>query len=79
MAETDETSKQRFNTPQGPLRRIGCALSMCQTFSQQSDDDGVWGECSRCGKVVGFVSRAKLRDYADAEHARRTASTSLTH
>lgn len=68
MAETD---KQRFNKPQNPLRRIGCALGMCQTFSQQSDLEGVWGECTRCGKVVGFVSRAALRAYADAEYASR--------
>lgn len=57
------------------LRRIVCAFGACQTFSTQSDDSGVWGECHVCGKQVGFVTREELRRYCDqeveAEMARR--------
>jgi hypothetical protein len=37
----------------------------CQTMS---DDSGCWGECVKCGKRFGFVSRADLRACADREY-----------
>jgi hypothetical protein len=61
-------------------RALLCRFSLCQTFSQGSDNTGVWGECAICGKRTGFVSRASLRAYADqevdAEIARRAAAVS---
>lgn len=44
-----------------------CWLSLCQTFRTNSDETGCWGECQLCGKRVGFVDRATLRAYCDAE------------
>lgn len=33
----------------------------------------LWGECPRCGKRAGVVSREALRRYADAQAAMREA------
>jgi hypothetical protein len=55
------------------LRKPLCWLGLCQTFRTESDDTGAWGECSLCGKRVGFVSRADLRAFADAEYEREMA------
>ena len=49
------------------LRKLLCWFSLCQTFRTESDNTGVWGECTICGKRVGFVDRATLRAFADAE------------
>jgi hypothetical protein len=46
-----------------------CALSLCG-FRTASDDTGCWGECVTCGKRAGFVDRATLGRYADAEYAK---------
>lgn len=59
----------------GVFRRVLCRLSLCQTFSTNSDDTGVWGECGLCGKRVGFVPREALRRYADAEYAKASGET----
>lgn len=53
------------------FRKILCLLNRCRTFVTQCDDTCCWGECSICGKRVGFVSRDDLRRYADAEYAAR--------
>jgi hypothetical protein len=34
------------------------------------DDGGCGGQCVRCGRIVGYVTRAELRAYADREIAR---------
>lgn len=62
------------------LHRIACHLGWTQTFVQGSDDTGVWGECSVCGKRAGYVTREQLRSYAGAifashEWPERTPST----
>lgn len=48
-------------------RKPLCWTRNCHTFSTESDETGCWGQCSICQKRVGFVSRAELRRYADAE------------
>lgn len=55
------------------FRKPLCWFSLCQTFRTESDDTGVWGECTVCGKRVGFVDRATLRAFADAEYLREKA------
>ncbi len=50
-------------------RQILCRFGMCNTFRSASDDHGCWGECDLCGKRIGYVTRAALRRYADAEYA----------
>ncbi|MBZ9759432.1 hypothetical protein LB553_00835 [Mesorhizobium sp. CA8] len=61
------------NVFQRAARGILCWFSLCQTFTTQSDDTGCWGECTLCGKRVGFVDRATLRAFADAEYLREMA------
>lgn len=47
-----------------------CRFSLCQTFQTVFDDpDGIWGECTICGKRSGYVARADLRAYMDREDA----------
>jgi hypothetical protein len=53
-------------------RRLRCFLGFC-SCKPASDDAGVWGECVHCGKRFGFVTRAQLRAYADAEQRREAA------
>lgn len=50
--------------------KVLCAVGMhrCTT---QSNDQGVWGECVRCHRRFGFVSRYALRCYAEVEHQQR--------
>lgn len=43
-----------------------CPLGMCP-HAPMSDDTGCWGECIHCGNRAGFVDRATLRAYVDAE------------
>jgi hypothetical protein len=54
--------------------KLLCALGShpCTT---QSDDHGVWGECIRCHRRFGYVDRATLRRFAEAEWERRQAAT----
>ena len=60
------------------LRRLTlCRMSLCETFKTTSDKDGIWGECQKCGKRVGYTDRASLRyigrrEY-EAEMRRRAA------
>lgn len=48
-------------------RAVMCPLGLCRTFSTNEDEHGIWGECSKCGKRAGYISRATLRAYADRE------------
>jgi hypothetical protein len=32
-----------------------------------ADSEGVGGECVRCGGIIGYVGRAQLRRWAEAE------------
>lgn len=45
-----------------------CFLGLCGHVAA-SDETGCWGQCRKCGNRAGFVSRAALRRYADAEIA----------
>lgn len=56
-------------TAGGRLGKLLCALGShpCRPVC---DDTGCWGECDRCHRRFGFVDRASLRRYADAEYAR---------
>lgn len=40
---------------------------------QRDDNTHIWGECLRCGKVAGIVSREALRRLLDAHAAQREA------
>lgn len=48
-------------------RLILCKLSLCETFKTASDESGIWGECQKCGKRVGYVDRRSLRDIGRRE------------
>ena len=50
-------------------RRPLCVMGMCHTFRTNSDDHGVWGECSICHARAGYVERTKLRQLIEAEAA----------
>lgn len=50
-----------------------CPIAMCPCIPM-SDETGCWGECLHCGKRYGFVDRATLRAYADAEYAEYEAN-----
>lgn len=51
------------------LRRLFlCPTSLCETFKTASDEDGMWGECVRCGKRVGYLSRLELREIGSREY-----------
>lgn len=43
----------------------------------RDDDTGCWGECLRCGKRAGFVDRATLRAYCEAEYRRSLGGGAL--
>ena len=61
------TLSRRVSEAEGPsiLRRvILCPFGQCQTFKHQADDTGAWGECVKCGKRAGFISRDVLRRYS---------------
>lgn len=38
---------------------------------QRGDATHVWGECPRCGKVAGLISREAIRRYIDAQERQR--------
>lgn len=67
------TLSRRVSEAEGPgfFRKLFlCAFGLCQTFKQQADETGCWGECAKCGERVGFVSRADLRRYCEREEAK---------
>ena len=47
------------------FRWIKCNWTSLCGFKANSDDTGVWGECTDCGKRVGFIDRKTLRSYCD--------------
>jgi hypothetical protein len=61
----------------GTIRKILCALHMCPC-RPASDDTGCWGECIHCGRRYGFVDRATLRRFVDAEYAARSVAKEPT-
>jgi hypothetical protein len=62
-----DADKQTWNEPQGWFRENTlCRFGWCQTFKTKEDETHCWGECMRCGKVAGVVSRVALRRYLDA-------------
>jgi len=71
MSETASERRSAF-------RKVLCFFSLCETFRTQSDDTGCWGECEICGKRVGFVDRATLRAFADAEYLREQSARTPT-
>jgi len=34
---------------------------------QRDDDTHVWGECLKCGRIAGKISREAIRRYIEAE------------
>lgn len=61
------------------IRRLTlCKLSLCETFKTHSDEAGIWGQCQKCGKRVGYVGRLELREIGrreyEAEMRRREVS-----
>ena len=50
-------------------RRLLCRFGRCPCRHYE-DDGGCGGQCVRCGRIVGYVTRAQLRAYADREIAR---------
>lgn len=74
MSDLTELS-HRVSEAEGPsiLRKVFlCFFCQCQTFKQQSDETGCWGECTKCGKRSGFVSREALQEYSTAEELAKT-------
>ena len=69
MTNQSNTSRGRLTALRKPL----CWLGLCQTFTTMSDDSGCWGECTLCGKRVGFVDRPTLRAFAENEWLREQA------
>jgi hypothetical protein len=53
-------------------RRPLCWLKLC-TGTPNSDDKGMWGECSSCGERWGYVTREQVRRYIDRETAKDAA------
>lgn len=48
------------------IRRLMCRFGWCGMV-QESNDTHIWGECPRCGRVAGVVSRDSVRRYIEAE------------
>lgn len=48
------------------IRKAMCRLGWC-SMVQKCNDAHIWGECPRCGKVAGVVSRESVRRYIEAE------------
>lgn len=48
------------------LRPLRCWLKMCPCRTVNTEY-GISGMCVDCGKVVGFVGRKTLREYADRQ------------
>ena len=49
------------------LRRFMCWLGKCTRCRTYDTPEGIGGRCIDCGKIHGWVTRADLRRYADAE------------
>lgn len=49
------------------IDRLLCRMGRCRQCRQIDTDEGCGGQCILCGKVHGFVDRATLRAYCDAE------------
>ena len=55
-------------------RRITrCSTGMCPCEPYE-DGGGCGGQCVRCGRIVGYVTREQLRAYADRRVPPRKAS-----
>ena len=53
----------RMTDPRPWWRRLLCwGWCPCRHYE---DEGGVGGQCVRCGRIVGYVTRAQLRAYAD--------------
>lgn len=50
----------------GPLLSVKCWLGWCGMV-QRSNDTHLWGECERCGKVAGLITREAVWRYIQAE------------
>jgi len=48
------------------IEKAMCRLGWCGMV-QKCDDTHLWGECQRCGRKAGIVSRASIRRYIEAE------------
>jgi hypothetical protein len=53
------------------FQKLFCKIGRCLACVPKDDDTGCWGECIRCGRRHGFVSRADLRSYLDREERRK--------
>jgi hypothetical protein len=62
-------SGEQTTDPRPWWLRLWCRLLTC-TCVPYSDEGGCGGQCVRCGRVVGYVTRAQLRAYADREMRR---------
>jgi hypothetical protein len=51
-------------------RRLLCCWGHCPCRLYK-DAGGIGGQCIRCGKIVGYVTRAELRAAADRAYAGR--------
>lgn len=60
-------------------RTLLCPLGLCETFKTASNDHGVWGQCEKCGKVSGYVSRSDLRKFAESEERRAQRARDLAN
>ena len=45
------------------FRSLPCRLGRCLNCKTVSNNDGIGGQCVRCGKVHGWVTREELRAY----------------
>jgi len=60
--------------PASKLRRLlMCPLGLCG-MATQGNDTHLWGECPRCGKRAGVVSRASVRAYIEAKERAKEAA-----
>ena len=50
----------------GLFRKALCGLGWCGMV-QRCNDTHIWGECPRCGRVAGVVSRDSIRRYIEAK------------
>ena len=48
-----------------------CRLGRCWNCRTLSTADGIGGQCVRCNKIHGWMTREELRAYADRESAAR--------
>ena len=53
---------------------LRCLLRMCPCRHYE-DAGGCGGQCINCGKIVGYVTRAEIRTYLDANKPRLDGGT----